>query len=103
MRRTDELAKSFLVERGSDGVAVITFDVPGEAVNTIVRRRPARVRRAALGARPATPRSRRRCFISGKPDTFIAGADLRMLQAAATAQDAERLSREGQAASPGSS
>ncbi|MGC4115398.1 MAG: fatty acid oxidation complex subunit alpha FadJ [Myxococcales bacterium] len=37
-------------------------------------------------------------IISGKPDTFIAGADLKMLSAVTTAQDAERLAREGQAA-----
>lgn len=35
-------------------------------------------------------------LMSGKPSSFIAGADVTMLQKCKTSQDAEKLSRDGQ-------
>ncbi len=78
----------------SDGVGVLTFDVPGESVNTlqasfatefteIVDRieHDASVRAVVL--------------ISGKPDSFVVGANIDMLKAVRTASDAEGISRQG--------
>ena len=78
-----------------DGIAVLTFDVPGQKQNTLSERTAkalaeafARVENEAdiVGA----------VLISGKPD-FIAGADVAMLQACTTADQVEALSRDMQA------
>ncbi len=78
-----------------DGIAVLTFDVPGEKQNTLSERTTkalqeafARVENEAeiVGA----------VLISGKAD-FIAGADVAMLQACTTAQQVEAMSRDMQA------
>ena len=78
------------------GVAVVTFDLPGEAVNTLSRavaedlvrvfdelERDSAVRGAVL--------------VSGKPDVFIAGADIEEFLTIEGPADAERMSREGHA------
>lgn len=96
MRRTDEMGKSFSVERGADGVAVITFDVPGEAVNTLGEG-TGREFDALLSELSSDAGVKAVVLISGKADSFVAGADIKMIANVATAADAERLSREGQA------
>ncbi|MBI5545336.1 MAG: enoyl-CoA hydratase/isomerase family protein, partial [Deltaproteobacteria bacterium] len=96
MRRTDEMSRSFAVERGADGIATITFDVPTEPVNTLSEA-TAREFDALLSELSSDGKVKAAVLISGKPDSFVAGADIKMLQAVATEQDAERLSREGQA------
>jgi 3-hydroxyacyl-CoA dehydrogenase / enoyl-CoA hydratase / 3-hydroxybutyryl-CoA epimerase len=77
-----------------DGVAVVTYDVPSEAVNTLkssfaddfaklfeqIEREP--VIKAAI-------------LVSGKADTWIAGADIEMLKGTTTARDAEAICRAG--------
>ena len=78
-----------------DGVAIITMDLPNEPVNKLNRavkddfieliRRldgDASIQAAVL--------------ISGKPDTFIAGADIEEFLEVRSAEDAERLSLDGQ-------
>jgi 3-hydroxyacyl-CoA dehydrogenase/enoyl-CoA hydratase/3-hydroxybutyryl-CoA epimerase len=78
-----------------DGIAVITMDLPNEPVNKLNRavkddfieliRRlddDASIQAAVL--------------ISGKPDTFIAGADIEEFLEVRTSDDAERLSLDGQ-------
>ena len=78
-----------------DGIAVITIDRPGAPVNTIsssvkqefiecfrTLEQDARVRAVA--------------FFSGKPDNFIAGADIEEFVQLSSAAEAERLSAEGQ-------
>jgi 3-hydroxyacyl-CoA dehydrogenase/enoyl-CoA hydratase/3-hydroxybutyryl-CoA epimerase len=79
-----------------DGIAVVTFDLPGSAVNTFTR--AARESFASvLGALEQDEAVRGVVVLSGKPDTWIAGADIEELRAVRRAEDAERLSREGQA------
>ncbi|MBC7974258.1 MAG: enoyl-CoA hydratase/isomerase family protein, partial [Myxococcales bacterium] len=78
-----------------DGVAIITMDLPNEPVNKLnqavkddfieLMRRldgDASIQAAVL--------------ISGKPDNFIAGADIEEFLAVRSADDAERLSLDGQ-------
>ena len=96
MKRTEETGKSFKVEHGADGVALITFDVPGEAVNTLGEG-TGREFDALISELSSDSRVKAAVLISGKPDSFVVGADIKMLCAVSTAQDAERLSREGQA------
>jgi 3-hydroxyacyl-CoA dehydrogenase/enoyl-CoA hydratase/3-hydroxybutyryl-CoA epimerase len=77
------------------GIAVIVLDVPGESVNTLSRR--VRDEFAALNDRLERDTSiEGAVLISGKPDVFIAGADIEEFVTLATAAEAERLSREGQ-------
>jgi 3-hydroxyacyl-CoA dehydrogenase/enoyl-CoA hydratase/3-hydroxybutyryl-CoA epimerase len=77
-----------------DGVAVVTYDVPGEPVNTLKAGFNAEFE-SMLHEIETNPRVKAAVLISGKPDSFIAGADIEMLKAAKTAEDAERLCRTG--------
>ena len=78
-----------------DGVLVVTLDVPGEAVNVLGRR--VRDDVAALLERlERDERVRAVVLASGKPDVWIAGADVEELLGIASPGDAERLSRDGQ-------
>jgi 3-hydroxyacyl-CoA dehydrogenase/enoyl-CoA hydratase/3-hydroxybutyryl-CoA epimerase len=77
------------------GVAVITLDVAGEAVNTL--NRGVREEFAALIDRLERDTVvDAAVLISGKPEMFIAGADIEEFLGLETAAEAERLSRSGQ-------
>jgi len=77
------------------GLAVVTVDLPGEPVNKLT---------SGLGDEWEALIERLRgdadvravVLISGKPDTFIAGADVEELARLTTAAEAEALSRRGQ-------
>jgi 3-hydroxyacyl-CoA dehydrogenase / enoyl-CoA hydratase / 3-hydroxybutyryl-CoA epimerase len=78
-----------------DGVALVTLDVPGAALNTLSISMARefgelldRLERDALVTAAV--------LISGKEDNFIAGADIEQLRGASSAADAEAMSREGQ-------
>lgn len=78
-----------------DGVAVVTLDVVGEAVNVLSRE----VREefaALLDSLSADDNVKAAVLVSGKPEVFIAGADIDELRSVRTAQEAEALSRDGQ-------
>ncbi|HET7586327.1 MAG TPA: fatty acid oxidation complex subunit alpha FadJ [Gemmatimonadaceae bacterium] len=78
-----------------DGIAVLTLDRKGESVNTLstaVGQELARAmdlveRDASIGAL---------VIVSGKPEGFLAGADIDELRAVGSAREAEALSREAQ-------
>jgi 3-hydroxyacyl-CoA dehydrogenase/enoyl-CoA hydratase/3-hydroxybutyryl-CoA epimerase len=79
----------------SDGVAVITFDLPNESVNKLSR--AVKDEFVALVTRLERDTNvHAAVFISGKPDVWIAGADIEEFLQLKTASDAERLSRDGQ-------
>jgi 3-hydroxyacyl-CoA dehydrogenase / enoyl-CoA hydratase / 3-hydroxybutyryl-CoA epimerase len=77
-------------------VAVITFDLQNEAVNTLApeisREFEQLMTRAA-----ADQQAKAVVFCSGKKDTFIAGAKIELLQQTRTATEASLLARQGQA------
>ncbi|MCC6558761.1 MAG: fatty acid oxidation complex subunit alpha FadJ [Polyangiaceae bacterium] len=77
-----------------DGVAVITSDVAGEPVNTLKASFADEFERifAEVEARPDIKAA---ILISGKPDSFIAGADIEMLKGVHTAGEAEAMCRTG--------
>ncbi|HEU4411230.1 MAG TPA: fatty acid oxidation complex subunit alpha FadJ [Polyangiaceae bacterium] len=79
------------------GVAFVRYDVPGESVNALRAETLAEFDRA-LAAAEADPAVRAVVLESGKPDSFIVGADVGMLKAVKLPEEAERLSRDGQAA-----
>jgi 3-hydroxyacyl-CoA dehydrogenase/enoyl-CoA hydratase/3-hydroxybutyryl-CoA epimerase len=77
------------------GIAVVTFDLPGEPINKLTA--ATKVEFEALLIRLRDDASiRAAVLISGKPDTFIAGADIEEFTALTTRAAAERLSFEGQ-------
>jgi 3-hydroxyacyl-CoA dehydrogenase/enoyl-CoA hydratase/3-hydroxybutyryl-CoA epimerase len=79
-----------------DGVAVLVFDLPDEPVNKL----SARVKSEfedAFGSIASDESVSAVVVISGKPDIFIAGADIDEFVALRTREEAETLSREGQA------
>ena len=76
------------------GVAVVTFDVPGEAVNKLTRGVIDELR-ALMDRVDSDSSIRAVVLISGKPDLFIAGADIDGFLELRTAAEAEALSREG--------
>jgi 3-hydroxyacyl-CoA dehydrogenase/enoyl-CoA hydratase/3-hydroxybutyryl-CoA epimerase len=79
----------------SDGVAVITFDLPDEPVNKLSR--AVKDEFVALVTRLERDTSvYAAVLISGKPDIWIAGADIEEFLELRTSTDAERLSRDGQ-------
>ena len=79
----------------ADGIAVVTLDLPNEPVNKVT---------AALrddfallfNAIEKDPTVRGVVLMSGKPDTWIAGADIDEFLTLRNASDAEALSRSGQ-------
>src|SRR5689334_13513612 len=78
-----------------DGVAKLVLNVPGASVNTIGR--PVRVELAELLQRvEADPGVRAVILVSGKPDTFIAGADIEEFAKLSSRDDALRLVSDGQ-------
>jgi 3-hydroxyacyl-CoA dehydrogenase / enoyl-CoA hydratase / 3-hydroxybutyryl-CoA epimerase len=79
-----------------DGVAVLTLDLPGEAVNTLSPATGA-LFDAALSRALEDAAVRAVVFTSGKPDGFVAGADVKWLNGLKTKEDGEKASREGQA------
>ena len=79
-----------------NGIAVVTIDLPGEPVNKLNAAVSDEFK--ALLERLATDGGVRAVvLISGKPDTFIAGADIEEFVRLRTQADAEALSRDGQA------
>ncbi len=78
-----------------DGVAVVTIDVPNEPVNTLNASVVSEFGRL-FDFLEGEPSVRGAVLISGKPDIFIAGADIQQFLTLRTAKDAEALSRAGQ-------
>jgi 3-hydroxyacyl-CoA dehydrogenase/enoyl-CoA hydratase/3-hydroxybutyryl-CoA epimerase len=98
MRTAEAVAAAprfFRVERGG-GVATLLVDDPGERVNTI---HPELMLEfvGLLDALEGDPTVRAVVLASGKPDGFVAGAKIELMQAVTDAAAAERLARDGQA------
>ena len=78
-----------------DGVAILTFDLPGEPVNKFNRK--VKDEFLALFDRlDRDPTVRAAVLLSGKKDIWVAGADIEEFLELDTVADAERLSRDGQ-------
>jgi 3-hydroxyacyl-CoA dehydrogenase/enoyl-CoA hydratase/3-hydroxybutyryl-CoA epimerase len=78
-----------------NGVAVVTFDLPGEPVNKLSSAVKTEIEALLMRLRDDNA-VRAMVLISGKPDTFIAGADIEEFTAITSQDAAERLSFEGQ-------
>ena len=82
-------------ELGTDGVLVVTLDVPGEKVNTLGRGLMEELD-ALVTELDARPEVRGVVLRSGKSDNFIAGADIKDFTTIRSALEGETLSREAQ-------
>ncbi len=80
------------VEKRSNGCAIVWFDDPAEAMNTL-KGDIAQDFEWAFGKVEKDADVKAVVFASGKPDSFVAGANIDMLNACKTAKDAENLSR----------
>ncbi|MCE9679536.1 fatty acid oxidation complex subunit alpha FadJ [Shewanella sp. AS1] len=88
------MEKSFNLNCLENGIAVLTMDVPGETMNTL-RGDFAPEICDILAQIKADSQIRGLVIISGKKDSFIAGADISMLGACQTREDARQLSKQG--------
>ncbi|MCU5772824.1 fatty acid oxidation complex subunit alpha FadJ [Erwiniaceae bacterium BAC15a-03b] len=90
-----EQPSAFHLQMRLDNVAVITIDVPDEKMNTLKAAFAGQIRQVIQRARE-NPHLAGIVMISGKPDSFIAGADISMIAACNSAQQAETLAKQGQ-------
>ncbi|MEX1221813.1 MAG: fatty acid oxidation complex subunit alpha FadJ [Idiomarina sp.] len=87
---------AFTLSHRDDGIAVLTIDVPGESVNTLKSSFADEVA-TVLNELEDNSDLKGVVVISGKPTSFVAGADISMINDCKTAGDAESLARQGQA------
>ena len=79
----------------NDGIATVALDLKGQPVNVISRAVKDEFL-ACFAALADDTRVRAVAFFSGKPDNFIAGADIEEFVTLGSAAEAERLSADGQ-------
>ncbi len=84
------------VAKRPDGVAVLTFDNPKGKVN-ILSAEMLQEFRSVIGDIEGDPGVKACVLVSAKPDSFIAGADLKYFLSIREAAEGERFSREGHA------
>ena len=90
------MATIFNVEHRDDGIALLTINVPGDSQNTLKAEFIDEAN--AVFDELDKKRGLKGVIVrSGKPGSFIAGADINMLAACKEAADAAQLSRTGQA------
>ncbi len=86
---------AFTLTYGDNGVAWLKIDVPDEKMNTL---QSAFVDQVTTVLEELKTKSDLKGMVvhSGKPDNFIAGADIKMLAACTTAEEAQQLAAQGQ-------
>lgn len=87
---------AFTLDKREDGIAILTMDVPGESMNTLKADFGEEIS-AILDQIESDNDITGVVVASGKKDSFVAGADVSMLAACESAEDAETLSTQGQA------
>lgn len=90
-----EKKSAFTWSLRQDNVGVITFDVPGEKMNTLKAEFAGQIREVLADVQRHS-QLMGLVIISGKPDAFITGADITMIATCSSAQQAEELARQGQ-------
>nr|WP_241972284.1 fatty acid oxidation complex subunit alpha FadJ [Aliidiomarina soli] len=96
LTQMDTQQGAFTLTKRDDGIAIITIDVPGESMNTLKSSFADEVT-TLLDKIEDDSEIKGVVLISGKPGSFVAGADIRMISECETAADAESLARQGQA------
>lgn len=90
-----EQVSAFNLHIRLDNIAVVTIDVPDEKMNTLKASFGPEVHNIIKQVRDNTA-LQGLIFISGKPDNFIAGADINMIAGCQTALEAQNLAHQGQ-------
>ncbi|MCY7295865.1 fatty acid oxidation complex subunit alpha FadJ [Alteromonas sp. a30] len=93
---TETNQSAFTLIKGDDGIATLLMDVPGESMNTLKAEFGDEIS-AMLDDIEADKSIKGVVLASGKKGSFVAGADITMLAACKTAEEAEVLSKGGQA------
>ncbi|WP_028768351.1 fatty acid oxidation complex subunit alpha FadJ [Shewanella fidelis] len=88
------MEKTFNLSRREDGIAILTMDVPGETMNTLRSEFGPEIS-DVLAEVKSDSSIKGLVLISGKKDSFVAGADISMLDACDTVEDAKLLSQQG--------
>lgn len=88
-------ARSFNLTVRDDKVAVLTMDIPGESMNVLKASFADEIEQL-LSQITADTSIKGVVFISGKKDSFIAGADISMLDSCTTAEQARDIAQMGQ-------
>ena len=90
-----EIKSAFTLDVREDGVAILTMDVPGESMNTLKVEFAEQIE-SVLQQISANNSIKGVVVISGKDNSFVAGADISMLAACETAEDATTIAKGGQ-------
>ncbi|MBY5948755.1 fatty acid oxidation complex subunit alpha FadJ [Photobacterium rosenbergii] len=90
-----EQQSAFSLSYAENGVAWLKIDVPNEKMNTLQAQFGEQVS-AVLEELKSKNDIKGMVVYSGKPDNFVAGADIRMLAACTTAEEAASLAEQGQ-------
>jgi 3-hydroxyacyl-CoA dehydrogenase/enoyl-CoA hydratase/3-hydroxybutyryl-CoA epimerase len=88
------MEKTFNLQRRDDGIAILTMDVPGETMNTLKAEFGAEISEILIEIKTDSS-IKGLVVVSGKKDSFVAGADISMLAACKSEQDAKDLSQQG--------
>lgn len=86
---------AFRLSVDADGIALLVLDVPGEAQNTL-KSTFADEFEGLLTRLESDSSIKAVVLTSGKPDSFLVGADVKMLEKVRSAEEATQLSRRGQ-------
>ncbi|MGI2038878.1 fatty acid oxidation complex subunit alpha FadJ [Shewanella frigidimarina] len=88
------MEKTFNLARRDDGIAILTMDVPGETMNTLKEQFGPEISEILTEIK-ADSSIKGLVVISGKADSFVAGADITMLAACKNEEQAKALSQQG--------
>ena len=83
------------IEKRDDGVAIVRMDLPGEPMNTL-KADFVDTFTSVFAEVEKDPEIKAVVFTSGKKDSFIAGADIAMLEGISSAEEGERAAKAGQ-------
>lgn len=92
---TNEIKSAFSLDVRDDGVAILTMDVPGESMNTLKVEFSEQIE-DVLSQINADSSIKGVVLVSGKDNSFVAGADISMLAACENAEDATSIAKGGQ-------
>ncbi len=92
---SEQNQSAFTLEKNDNGIAVLIMDVPGETMNTLKAEFGDQIT-TVLDQVEADSSIKGVVVTSGKSSSFVAGADITMLDACETAEQAQSLSSSGQ-------
>ena len=84
------------IEKRGDGVAIVRMDIPGESMNTL-KADFVDTFTSLFDEIENDAEIKAVVFTSGKKDSFIAGADITMLESVSSAEEGEQTARAGHA------